>query len=100
MQSLPIALGDALSQLIGQGIHVKYKGKWVRWSQSPNESTSGAAARWSRMGAFTRPKRWIDKVASLFEEDHCEKAFSADYYRALEYIKTVDELGGPSHEPN
>lgn len=90
-----VAFLDSLSQVLGQIIYVRHKGKWSRWSQSPNESVSGAAARWSRMDAFTVPKKVIDFVFRPLEKDHCEKAFSADYYRALEYIRTADELGGP-----
>lgn len=90
-----IAFLDSLSQVLGQVIYVRHKGVWSRWSQSPNESVSGAAARWSRMGAFTYPERVIDFLFRPFGKDHCERSFSADYYRALEYIRVADELGGP-----
>jgi hypothetical protein len=99
VSSMFIAVGDALSQVLGQIIHIRVHGRWRRWSMTPNESVSGAAHRWAIQGHFPYVKRSIDALFRVFgDHDHCAKAYSYDYYRAAEYRKEVDRLGGPTHE--
>ena len=70
-----LKIGDLLSQALNT----------IMFNGSPDESTSG---RSYRQGVLQGHKGWslmcrfVDGLFSVYEEDHCKKAYEADLERA------------------
>lgn len=84
-----ISVLDAVSQFFGRLIFVRVDGEWVCWTESPNESISGASERWRLLGKF----EWVAPSIDMFfliitlgrNKFHCRDAFISDYIRARNY---------------
>lgn len=91
-----VSFFDALSQLAGRCAFHRYKGVWQCWTQSANESISGAAERWFLLGHAQWVRRSIDRLALIVtlgrDKEHCRKAFLYDYYRSARYQVRADIL--------
>lgn len=77
-----ITVGDALSQFAGRFIPVRVHGSWRAWTDSANESISGAAHRWGQAGRFRWAEKIIDLLISPIAGGHCRKAWAKDIERA------------------
>lgn len=83
-----ITTGDALSQLIGRWIPVRYEGRWHRFTRSANESISGAADWHRENGRWPWVASVIDGLFSVLESDHCAMSRIKDQHRAIALLKS------------
>lgn len=81
-----VSVGDALSQLVGRFIFVRIDGRWTTWTQSANESISGAAYRHRMAGRFLWVAPAINWLFSWVETDHCQSSYEADLSRAIDVL--------------
>lgn len=77
MDSRPwlMKVGDLLSQALNT----------IVFNGSPDESTSGRSYRQGVLGdhkGWSRMRKFVDGLFSVYEEDHCKKAYEADLERA------------------
>lgn len=77
-----ITFGDALSQLLGRCIPVRYDGKWHHYTRTANESISGASNWHSDNGRWPWLEEVINFVFFPFEDNHCLRARINDRSRA------------------
>jgi len=95
-----ISVGDALSQLLGRLIWIRHQGRWRTWTDSPNESISGAADRWAEMGYYEWVAPSIDWLSYLWLDGrgHCRRARDADLSRAINLVIAEGMTVGGRHE--
>ena len=68
-----IRIGDALSQLFNV----------ILFNGDPNYSISGDSFRFDRK----RIRRFVDKLFSLFEKDHCKTSYANDVRKSYRMIQ-------------
>lgn len=88
MLDVLITIGDALSQLIGRLIPVRYDGKWHHYTRTANESISGASHWHSENGRWPWVQKTIDFVFRPFEREHCLASRVNDRKRAAELLES------------
>lgn len=87
---------DALSQLLGRLIPVRYDGRWHHYTRTANESISGASSWHAECGRWPWVEKAIDAAAYGItfaltlgrspQAQHCLKARVADRIRAAELL--------------
>lgn len=73
-----IRVGDSLSQVLNVTLF---------FGQNPNESLSGRSHRLRDVYGWRELRVLIDTLFSLFQQDHCKKAFYSDIERAKRLLQ-------------
>lgn len=82
-----VRVGDLVSQALNT----------IVFNGTPDESTSGRSYRQGVLGGhkgWSRMRRFVDGLFSIYEQDHCKKAYEAD----LERAKLRIQINGETQE--